>query len=190
MVGKDGCDAAQREARRRPAERNNMKTPIFAIVTNRGAFKAGWIVSREADAAVLYEPCHAQRPPQIRWVEELAMVGARQHLREQVSDMAGAFAATSSSGGKPAHLGSSPSETHWRIEADRRIASDLAMHINRVLEEQKPERWVLSAPADLQGELLGRLPAVCRSHLLAVIPKNLAESPIDVVVEHFLKAPA
>jgi hypothetical protein len=167
-----------------------MKTPLFAIVTNRGVFKAGWIVPFEPDAQARFEPCHTHRPPQIHWVRELAFVTPHQHLTEQLSDMAGAFAATATSGGKPHHLGSSPSETHWRIELDRRSVQELAENISRVLEAEKPERWILSAPADLHTQLVNSLPEICRSHLQRVIPKNLADVAPRVLLEHFLETVA
>lgn len=164
-----------------------MKTPLFAIVTNRGAFKAGWIVPFEPDAQARFEPCHTHRPPQIHWVRELAFVRPHQHLTEQLSDMAGAFAPTATSGGKPHHLESSPSETHWRLEADRRLLAELSDHITRVLEEEKPERWILSAPADLHTQLVESLPEMCRNHLQRVIAKNLADVTPSVLLEHFLE---
>jgi hypothetical protein len=162
-----------------------MKTPLFIIVTNRGALKAGWIVPLAAEAQRRFEPCHTQRPPQVHWVRELAFVHPRQHLSEQLSDMAGAFAATASSGGKPSQLGSSPSETHWRIEADRRAVGELAQEIYRVLLDEKPARWMLSAPSDLHGDLVESLPDTCREHLLGVVTKNLADVPLQTLLEHF-----
>jgi hypothetical protein len=165
-----------------------MKTPLFAVVTNRGTFKAGWIVPFKAETQTAFEPCHTERPPQIHWVRELSFVHPRQHLEEMVSDMAGAFAATASGGGKPVQLGSSPSETHWRIEADRRVVSDLVEEISRVLHEQKPARWILSVPADLHSELVKSLPETCRDNLQRVIPKNLADVPIQGLLDHFLES--
>jgi hypothetical protein len=161
-----------------------MKSPLFLIVTNRGVFKAGWIVPYLPESQSGFEPCHTDRPPQIHWIRELALVKARQHLSEQLSDMAGAFAATASGGSKPLQLGSSPSETHWRIEAERRTVADLAEHIRGVLLAEKPERWALAVPADMHGELLERLSETCRDHLVRVIPKNLGEAPAAVLLKH------
>jgi hypothetical protein len=162
-----------------------MKTPIFAVVTSRGGIKAGWVVPVGLEGVARYEPCHAERPSQIHWIENLAFVLPHQHLSEQLSDMAGAYAATASGGGKPSLLGASPSETHWRMEADRRTVRDLADHIHRVLQNQKPERWVLAAPADLHRSLVEEMPRACREHLVRVVAANLYDATPEVLLRHF-----
>jgi hypothetical protein len=166
-----------------------MKTPFFAIVTSRGGLKAGWIVPVHPEGSARYEPCHTERPSQIHWIENFAFVLPHQHLSEQLSDMAGAYAATATSGGKPSLLGASPSETHWRIEADRRTVRDLAAHIHRMLQNQKPERWVLSAPADLHRALVEELPKVCRDHLIKVVAANLYDATPEDLLGHFEEVP-
>ncbi len=165
------------------------KSPHFIVVTDRGALRAGWIQPPPAPlhpATSLKQPAHLQRRPTIRWIEEVAFVHPRQHLVEQLSDMAGAYSATESSGGSLRRMPSSPSEVHWRIAADRQAVEDLAQAAAAVLFREKPESWSLSAPADIHLALLEALPLVCRQRLERVLPKNLARSTIESIVKHFL----
>lgn len=162
--------------------------PHFIIVTDRGAFRAGWLEpapSPQQRASSLKRPANLRHAASVRWVEELAFVLPRQHLVEQVSDMAGAYSAMESSGGQPRRMPSSASEVHWRIEADRRVVADLADAISRVLEREKPESWSLSAPADIHLALLEAVPAVYRQRLQTVLPKNLAKADLENIVAHF-----
>ncbi len=172
----------------------HLKPPHFIVVTDRGALRAGWIQNTPAPgpgAANLHQPAGLRRAPSVRWVEEISFVRPRQHLVEQLSDMAGAYSAAASSGasaasGPPRRMGSSPSETHWRLEADRHAVEDLAQAAAAVLAREKPESWSLSAPADIHHALVEALPEVCRERLARVLPKNLADAPVRDIVGHFL----
>lgn len=129
------------------------------------------------------------RPARIRWVAELNFVHPRQHFVEQVTDLSGAYSAAASSGasgGAPCRTGSSPSDTHWKLEADRRAVADLARATEEVLSREKPETWILSAPADIHTELEESLAAGFRQQLLGVIPKNLVHAESASLLEHFL----
>lgn len=174
----------------------HLKPPHFIVVTDRGALRAGWIQNSplHAGPANLHQPAELKRAPTVHWVEELSFVHPRQHLVEQLSDMAGAYSAAASSGasssgsasgGPPRRLGSSPSETHWRIEADRHAVEDLAQAAASVLAREKPEAWSLSAPADIHHALVDALPQVFRERLARVLPKNLADMPAGEIVGHF-----
>ncbi|RFC45705.1 MAG: attachment protein [Verrucomicrobia bacterium] len=167
----------------------HIHSPHFIVVTDRGALRAGWIQPaphQQLPATSLKRPASIQRRPSIRWVEDLAFVHPRQHLVEQLSDMAGAYSAAASAGGQPRRLPSSPSETHWKIAADRQAVEDLAHAATAVLFREKPESWSLSAPADIHLALLDALPSVCRQRLEKILPKNLARSTVESIVQHFL----
>lgn len=155
--------------------------PQFIIVTDRGALRAGWV-----------SPSPHNRPAQIEWVEDLAFVHPRQHFIEQVTDMSGAYSAAESSGSRGARTGqaprrapSSPSEIHWKIEADRRAVEDLGSGIARVLESQKPESWSLAVPADIHLLLLDKIPKVYQERLSRVVCKNLVRATQESLLEHF-----
>jgi hypothetical protein len=169
--------------------------PHFIIVTDRGALRAGWLtppVPPQNPSSSLKRPSGLERPHSIRWVEDLAFVHPRQHLVEQVSDMAGAYSAAESSGGggpsssQPRRMGSSFSEVHWRIAADRQAVEDLARAAAAVLFREKPESWSLAAPEDIHLALLEALPSICRVRLERVLPKNLARSTVESIAKHFL----
>ena len=167
------------------------KNPHFIIVTDRGALRAGWLQPAplpRLPASSFKRPANLQHHASIKWVEELAFVHPRQHIVEQVSDMAGAYSAAESSGatgGQLRRMPSSASEVHWKIEADRLAVEDLSEAAARVLVQEKPESWSLSAPADIHLALVEALPAQCRQRLERVIPKNLARSSIESIIEHF-----
>lgn len=178
----------------------HLKPPHFIVVTDRGALRAGWIQNAplHAGPANQHQPAGLRRAPMVHWVEELSFVHPRQHLVEQLSDMAGAYSAAASSGASrsasgsasgsgspPRMLGSSPSETHWRIEADRHAVEDLAQAAASVLVREKPEAWSLSAPADIHHALVNALPRVFRERLARVLPKNLVDVPAREIVRHF-----
>ncbi len=172
-----------------PTKPTHLTFPRFIIVTDRGAFRAGWLQPAPTPLnppANLKQPAGLNHAPSIRWVEELAFVHPRQHLVEQVSDMAGAYSAAESSGGQPRRMPSSASEVHWKIDADRHAIEDLAQACAAVLHSQKPESWSLSAPTDIHRALVEALPPVCRERLGRVIPKNLARSSVRDIIEHFL----
>ena len=163
--------------------------PHFIVVTDRGALRAGWIESPlqpQLPASSLKRPANLLRAPAVRWVEDLAFVHPRQHLIEQISDMAGAYSAAASSGGQPRRMPSSFSEIHWRIAADRQAVEDLAHAAAAVLFREKPESWSLAAPADIHLALVDALPPVCRQRLERVLPKNLARCTTHNIVKHFL----
>jgi len=178
----------------------HLKPPHFIIVTDRGALRAGWIQNAPAPGPApgnLHQPAGLRRAPAIRWVEELSFVQPRQHLVERLSDMAGAYSAAASPGGyaaagasaasgPPRRMGSSPSETHWRLEADRHAVEDLAQAAAAVLAREKPESWSLSAPADLHHALVEALPETCRGRLARVLLKNLVDAPVRDIAGHFL----
>lgn len=172
----------------------HLKPPHFIVVTDRGALRAGWIQSAPAPVPApgnLHQPAGLKRAPSVRWVEEISFVHPRQHLVEQLSDMAGAYSAAASSGasaasGPPRRMGSSPSETHWRLEADRHAVEDLARAAAAVLAREKPESWSLSAPTDIHRAIVQALPEACRERLARVLPKNLADAPVPDIVGHFL----
>ena len=155
-----------------------MKRPQFIVMTDRGALKAAWL------SLVL-----PNRPPRMEVVEELAFVHPHQHLVEQVTDMAGAYSAAESSGAGLRRRPSTPSEVHWKIEADRRAVEDLASAIVRILEREKPEAWSLSVPPDIHGALVDAIPAAYRERLAQVIPKDLVAADASSVVAHFWGAP-
>jgi hypothetical protein len=175
--------------------------PQFIVVTDRGGFRAGWIepdpmeplLKAGAEGALSMPPpgrMPVHRPARIRWVAELDFVHPRQHLVEQVTDLSGAYSAAASSagagGGAPRRSGSSPSDVHWRLEADRRAVADLVQATEEVLSREKPESWILSAPADIHTELEESLAAGFRQHLIGVIPKNLVHAERASLLEHFL----
>ncbi len=171
----------------------HIKPPHFIIVTDRGALRAGWI--QPAPHALnatsnLKQAASLHRPPSIHWVEDLAFVHPRQHLTEQVTDMAGAYSAAESaggySGGAPRRMPSSYPDTHWKTEADRHAVEDLAGAVVSVLTKQKPEAWSLSAPVDIHNALLEALPRVCKGRLVRLLPKNLARSTQESILAHFL----
>jgi hypothetical protein len=162
--------------------------PHFIVVTDRGALRAGWLepaIEPQLPATNFKRPAGLRHAPSVRWVEDIAFVHPRQHLIEQISDMAGAYSAAESSGGQPRRMASSFSETHWRIAADRQAVEDLAQATAAVLFREKPESWSLSAPADIHHALVEALPAVCREKLERVLPKNLAHSTIKSIASHF-----
>jgi hypothetical protein len=176
-------------------------SPQFIVVTDRSAFRAGWIepdpmeslLKAGAEGSLHMPPpgrMPVPRPARIRWVAKLDFVHPRQHLVEQVTDLSGAYSAAASSasagGGAPRRSGSSPSDSHWRLEADRRAIADLARAIEEVLACEKPETWILSAPADIHSDLKESLAAGFRQHLLGVIPKNLVYAERASLLEHFL----
>lgn len=157
-----------------------MHTP-FIILTDRGALRAAWV-----------RPSVTGRPPTLDWVRDLSFVHPRQHWVEQVTDMAGAYSAAESAGRRgapgtqaPRRAPSSPSEIHWKLEADRRVLEDLVSEIAGVLTLEKPERWGLAAPADLHRELVQRLPAELQTRLVQILPKNLVRAEPEAVLEHF-----
>lgn len=156
--------------------------PQFIIITDRGTMKAAWI-----------SPTLPNRPPQLKVVEELAFVGPHQHYVEQVTDMAGVYAAAESSsgqqGGQPRRAPSSISEVHWKIEADRRAVEDLVGAITKVLEREKPEFWSLSIPRDIHNMLVERLPQIYRDRLVRVLPKDLVRADPENIFAHFLPSP-
>lgn len=175
--------------------------PQFIVVTDRGAFRAGWIepdpleplLKTKAEGGLHMPPSGRMpvpRPARVRWVAELDFVRPRQHFVEQVTDLSGAYSAAASSsgagGGAPLRSGSSPSDVHWKLAADRRAVEDLARATEEVLLREKPESWVLSAPADIHAELEENLVAGFRQHLLGVIPKNLVHADGASLLEHFL----
>ena len=166
----------------------HLKFPHFIIVTDRGAFRAGWLQPAPEPlrpATNLKQPANLRHQASIRWVEELAFVHPRQHLVEQVTDMAGAYSAAESSGGQPRRMPSSASEIHWKIEADRLAVEDLAEACARVLNSEKPESWSLAAPADIHTALVEALPSVCRQRLERVLAKNLGRANPQSIIEHF-----
>lgn len=162
--------------------------PQFIVVTDRGALRAGWIEpprQPQLPGSSLKRPAGLLHAPSIRWVEDLAFVHPRQHLIEQISDMAGAYSAAESSGGQPRRTPSSYSEIHWRIAADRQAIEDLAHATAAVLFRERPELWSLSAPADIHRALVSALPPLCREKLTRVLPSNLARCTIENIVKHF-----
>lgn len=163
--------------------------PHFIIVTDRGALRAGWIkapIEAQLPSNNFKRPAGLVHAPAIHWVEDLAFVHPRQHLIEQISDMAGAYSAAESSGGRPRRGPSSYSEIHWRIAADRQAVQDLAHSAAAVLFREKPESWSLAAPADIHLALVEALPPVCRQRLEQVLPKNLARCTNNNIARHFL----
>ena len=153
----------------------------FIILADRGALRAAWI-----------RPSLPGRPPHLEWVRDLSFVHPRQHWVEQVTDMAGAYSATESSGNRsapgsqaPRRAPSSPSEIHWKLEADRKVLEDLAAEIVDLLAREKPERWSLAAPVDLHQQLVDRLPPAARERLSRLLPKNLVRASPKSVLAHF-----
>ena len=110
-----------------------------------------------------------------------------QHSGEQVTDMAGVYSAAKSSGVQPRRPPASISETHWKIEADRRAINDLIEAITKVLSREKPETWSLAAPADIHQLLVKHLPSVYRERLTKVLPKDLVRTEPKEVIAHFLE---
>jgi hypothetical protein len=187
--------------------------PQFIVVTDRGALRAGWLesASLESEAESLLDPLlkaetdgslhrpppgrmPVARPPRFRSVAAIDFVHPRQHFVEQVTDLPGNYSAAASSGmgGAPRRMPSSSSDVHWRLEADRRAVADLARTIEEILLREKPETWVLSAPADIHDAIVGNLAQNCRERLLGVIPKNLVSSDHASLLAHFrpfLRAP-
>lgn len=159
-----------------------MAQPQFVVITDRGTFKAAWI------SEVL--PPHMAR---VEVVEDLTFVAPREHLVEQMSDMAGSYSNTESPASVPGMhqpwrgAGSLP-EKHYKVEADRRAVENLAEAIVRVLGREKPESWSLSAPADIHRQLVTRLPKVCLDRLRRVLPKNLASADDKSILEHFQRS--
>jgi hypothetical protein len=180
--------------------------PQFIIVTDRGALRAGWLESAalESKSESLLEPLlkaetegslhrpppgrmPVTRPPRFRSVAAIDFVHPRQHFVEQVTDLSGNYSAAASSGmsGAPRRMPSSSSDVHWKLEADRRAVADLARTIGEILQKEKPETWILSAPADIHASLVEHLAQSCRGRLLGVIPKNLVSSDHESLVAHF-----
>lgn len=187
--------------------------PLFLVLTDRGAIRAGWLepapletpsepslgplLKAETEGSLHRPPpgrMPVPRPARFRSVAALDFVHPRQHFVEQVTDLSGTYSAAASSGmgGAPRRMPSSPSDTHWKLEADRRAVADLAQAIHEVIQREKPESWVLMAPADIHAALTEQLPQSCRNHLLGVVPKNLVRAEQDSLleqVEPFLTAP-
>ena len=166
-----------------------MNRPQFIILTDRATLKAGWINDAGTTQNPQFMRDFAARPPKITWTDQLSFVKARQHVVEQQSDMAGAFAPTGGSGAtgsRPTQLGGSPPDRHLNVTATREAIELIASTIHKILLQQKPELWSLSAPTDIHKKLVQALPEVCRAHLHRVIPKNLSECPEETVVDHFM----
>jgi hypothetical protein len=181
--------------------------PQFIVVTDRSAFRAGWIdpdplealikaqaggsLNAQAGGSLTMPPpgrMPVPRPPKIRWVSALDFVHPRQHFVEQVTDLSGNYSAAASSGmgGAPRRMPSSPSDVHWKLEADRRAVADLARAIEAVLSQEKPETWILSAPTDIHNTLEETIARPFREHLVGVVPKNLVHADTASLLEHFL----
>jgi hypothetical protein len=166
-----------------------MTRPHFIILTDRATLKAGWIADPDTTHTPQFMRDFSARPPKIAWTDQLSFVKARQHVVEQQSDMAGAFAPTGGSGAagsRPTQLGGSPPDKHLNVTATREAVELIASTIHKILMQQKPELWSLSAPTDIHKKLVQALPEVCRAHLHRVIPKNLSECPEETVLDHFL----
>lgn len=160
--------------------------PQFIIIASKGALRAGWI-----EPAPLQPSRGApQRQPRIRWVRELSYVHPREHLREQVTDLSGAFAPTTSSGGAatPFRMASTIPELHWKEEAQRKAVQDLAHDIEEVCALEKPAFWSLSAPAQIHNALRDALSEPLRETLRLLLPKDLAHAPSEVILSHFLSS--
>ena len=166
-----------------------MTRPHFIVLADRATLKAGWITNADLPGNPTFMRDFAARPPRIDWTDQLSFVKPRQHIIEQQSDMAGSFAPTGGSGAtgsRPSQLGASPPDKHLNVTSTREAIELIASTIHRILLQQKPELWSLSAPTDIHKKLVLALPEVCRAHLHRVIPKNLSECPEDTVLDHFL----
>lgn len=173
-----------------------MKIPQFIIITDRASLKAGWI-SPASTPPNLKAPTNDS--PHLEIIEEHLFPIPHQRLVDQMSDMAGAYSTmeTSATGGshgngtpnaQPRRGPSSPSEVHWRIEADRRALENLAGAISSILSREKPEHWSLSAPQDIHKQLVAIIPKIYLDRLAHLLPKNLAHSDDSNIIAHFTEA--
>ena len=131
----------------------------------------------------------ADRQPHLELIEELKLESAHQKLSDQLTDQAGRFPR----GGGAANISGDLSagvSLNSEAEQSRRLISQLAGRINRLLAEDDVTRCSLAVSGAIHKQLLEELDPKARAKIVQSLASNLTKSDPETLAGHFARGAA
>jgi hypothetical protein len=144
----------------------------FIVVADRGIVKA-------------YELRQtAKHGTAARLVMERKLEEAHQHYRDKVTDKAGAFPSTGTSG----HGNAIAERPKMEAEEDTRLFRSIAQQVEVAVRQHQPVSWSFAAPAEINSAILQYIPADLQKTLEQNIKHDLVKTPAASLGERFALA--
>jgi Protein required for attachment to host cells len=148
-----------------------MVTASIVITADRGSLKA-------------YEVNETPtRGPSLKLIQAFDITDAHGRLLDKVTDQAGRFAATETSGAQRG--AASIAETKLGNETARRINRELAEQIAKVINGSGREGWALAAPAEIHSAIVDLLPDRVRDRIVEHVKADLVKVEPAKLPAHF-----
>ena len=138
------------------------------IVADRGAVKA-------------YEVRQTYHGPSPRLIAETNLKSAHERYRDKVTDQAGAFPSTGSSG----HANAIAERSSMEAEEDNRLFKSIAQQIEQLVRQHEPITWSFAAPAEINPHILERIPADLQKTLTENVKRDLTKTQAADLTKHF-----
>jgi hypothetical protein len=146
-----------------------MTSTSFVIVADRGTLKAYRVDETPT------------RGPSLHLVQAFNLTDAHGKLIDKVTDLAGRYAATDSSGMHAASI----SDTKRETETDRRIYKQLADQIAKIVSENGAEGWSFAAPSEIHSAIVDLLPGRVRDRIVEHVKSDLVKIEPAKLPNHF-----
>jgi hypothetical protein len=126
-------------------------------------------------------------PPQFELAESHDLPAGQRHYTDRDTDQAGRFAG---GGGRGRQGGGASIDERlpMRNEHERRLATELAGHLGRFLQEHGDATWDYAAGPAVHNAVLDRLPPAVRARLGLAIVKELVHQTPAQLRAHFIPA--
>jgi hypothetical protein len=144
--------------------------PKLIIVTDLGLLKA-----YRLDAT-------PKGTPRLELLEELILEDAHHRLVEKVSDLAGRHVSPTAK-----HWGTPVADDHnLRLEARRRLARQIAKHIQRLVNASDAETCCLAAHKEINHLIIAALPKAVRARIQTNLARDLVKTTPKALLKIFL----
>lgn len=145
-----------------------MPNLALIVVADRGMLKA-------------FEVRQTRHGPSPRLIAETNLKPAHEHYRDKLTDQAGAFPATGSSG----HGNAIAEKTSMETEEDARLFKSIAQQIESLIRQHQPLTWSFAAPAEINPHILDQVPADLRKILAENVKRDLTKTHAADLPRHF-----
>jgi hypothetical protein len=142
----------------------------LVIVADRGSLKAYKVEEMPV------------RSPRLRLIQSFAVLEVHGRYQDKLTDQAGRFPAADGSG---RHMNGIGERGAIDLEHERRACKELAARITELIHQEKPEGWMIAAPAQSCPVITAHLPDDVRERLVESVHADLVKTEPTKLPTHF-----
>ena len=152
---------------------SDMVFQTLLIVADRGSLKAYKIEPT---------PAHGTR---FRLLETFQVSDVQGRYQDKLTDQAGAFPSGGGGVRQDNHSNSAAERGTVDLENERRACKHLAERMNAIIEQEKPESWLLAAPDKSARLITEQLSIAANERLAQTVHADLVKTEPSKLASHF-----